>query len=201
MKHPATIIACVALFVALGGSAFAVSSAIDGHALKNRSVPAKKLTRSAVASLHGRRGPRGFRGIQGPRGFQGFQGIQGIQGIQGPQGTQGPPGVQSITRVRHDQSVDPGVVTLVYAFCPAGTVGLSGGYSHGGPLSNVFIDADAGGGSGWVIGFDNFNSPDAVVVSVFAYCAAPGVRWNAGTVAAGFQQAVRERRAADEAAK
>jgi hypothetical protein len=190
MKHPATVIALLALFVALGGSALAASALIDGHSIKNRSIPAKKLTRSAVVTLHGLRGPRGFTG---PQGFQGAQGIQGAQGLQGP------PGVQSVTRVRHDQSVDPGAVTLVYAFCPAGTIGLSGGYSHAGPLSNVFIDADAGGGFGWVIGFDNFNSPDAVVVSVFAYCAA-GVRWSAGTTTADFKQAVRERQTADEAA-
>ena len=69
LRHPATIIAAVALFVALGGGAAAYASGlIPGSQIKNHSIPAKKLTRAAVKSLRGQRGLRGPAGPQGPGG-------------------------------------------------------------------------------------------------------------------------------------
>ena len=78
LKHPATVIAAVALFVALGGGAVAYAAGvINGSQIKNHSIAAKKLTKSAIKSLHGQPGPAG---PQGP---------PGAQGVQGPQGTGG----------------------------------------------------------------------------------------------------------------
>ncbi len=69
LKHPATIIAALALFVALGGGAIAYASGlISGSQIKNHSIPTKKLTRSAIKSLRGKRGLRGPVGPQGPGG-------------------------------------------------------------------------------------------------------------------------------------
>ena len=65
LKHPATIIAAVALFVALGGGAYAAATAlISGSQIKNHSIPVTKLTKSAVKSLHSTL-PRGttLRGV------------------------------------------------------------------------------------------------------------------------------------------
>jgi len=60
LKHPATIVSAVALFVAFGGGAAAYASGlIPGSQIKNHSIPAKKLTASAIKSLHGARGPAG----------------------------------------------------------------------------------------------------------------------------------------------
>lgn len=70
LKHPATLIAALALFVALGGGATA-SVLMSGSQIKNHSIAAKKLTRHAVKSLRGRRGPRGPVGPQGPAGSGG----------------------------------------------------------------------------------------------------------------------------------
>jgi|1185.fasta_scaffold1327294_1 hypothetical protein len=67
LKHPATLIAALALFVALGGGAYA-SGLISGSHIKNHSIAAKKLTKRAVRTLHGRRGPRGPVGEAGPAG-------------------------------------------------------------------------------------------------------------------------------------
>jgi hypothetical protein len=82
-KHPATVIAALALFVALGGGAWA-SSLISGSKIKNHSIPAKKLTKSALKSLRGKRGPAG---PPGPQGNAGPKGDQGPMGPQGPGGT------------------------------------------------------------------------------------------------------------------
>src|SRR5215472_16887495 len=77
LKHPATIIATVALFIALGGGAAAYASGlINGSQIKNHSIPAKKLTRSAIQSLHGQRGPTGPPGPKGNPGPKGDTGPQ-----------------------------------------------------------------------------------------------------------------------------
>jgi len=80
LKHPATVIAALALFIALGGGAAWASGLIPGSKIKNHSIAAKKLTKSAIKSLHGK------RGATGPKGATGAQGIQGVQGVQGPPG-------------------------------------------------------------------------------------------------------------------
>ena len=50
LKHPATVIALLALFVALTGTAYA-SGLISGRQIKNHSIPAKKLTKSDLEEL------------------------------------------------------------------------------------------------------------------------------------------------------
>lgn len=87
LGHPATVIAAVALFVALGGGAVAYASGvISGSQIKNHSISAKKLTKSAVKSLRGQRGPAGPKGAAGPTGATGPTGSQGPQGVTGPPG-------------------------------------------------------------------------------------------------------------------
>lgn len=69
LTHPATVIAAAALFLALGGGAAAYASGlISGSQIKNHSIPAKKLTKSAIKSLRGKRGIRGPTGPVGPGG-------------------------------------------------------------------------------------------------------------------------------------
>lgn len=67
LKHPATVIAALALFVALGGGATA-SILISGSHIKNHSIAKKKLTRKTIIALRGHRGARGLTGATGPRG-------------------------------------------------------------------------------------------------------------------------------------
>jgi hypothetical protein len=84
LKHPATVIALLALFVALGGgAAVAASGLISGKKIVNHSIPAKKLTAAAVKALHGLRGPVG---PQGPKGAAGARGLTGPKGDPGPVG-------------------------------------------------------------------------------------------------------------------
>ena len=86
-------IALLALFLALGGTTYAASTALIGKntvaspQVVNGSLKTKDLSKKARAALKGNRGPRGFTGAQGAKGATGAQGIQGIQGIQGVAGT------------------------------------------------------------------------------------------------------------------
>lgn len=114
----ALVISVIALFVALGGTAYA-SGLISGKQIKNHSIQAKKLTKSAIKSLHGQRGPTG---VQGPKGDAGAAGPQGPKGDTGPQG----PGAISI--VKSDVPVDgspPVLATIdgidVVASCNSGS--------------------------------------------------------------------------------
>lgn len=76
---PGLVVAVVALFVALGGTAYAAASlprnSVGTAQLKNAAVTKEKINKRTVAALKGRRGPMGVRGLQG---------IQGVQGKRGP---------------------------------------------------------------------------------------------------------------------
>jgi hypothetical protein len=90
LKHPATIIAAVALFVALGGGAAWASGLISGSSIKNHSIAERKLTKKAIHALRGQRGARGPKGTTGATGATGATGTTGATGPQGPQGPVGP---------------------------------------------------------------------------------------------------------------
>jgi hypothetical protein len=83
LKHPATLVASVAFFVAAGGGAAVASGLISGKRIVNHSIPEKKLTAAAIKALRGHRGPQGLPGIAG---------AQGPKGDTGPSGQQGPVG-------------------------------------------------------------------------------------------------------------
>jgi hypothetical protein len=91
------VLGALALFVALGGPAFAgeatmsAKALITGRDVKDGSLTEADLSKATVANL---RGPRGPRGVVGPAGQAGAQGALGAQGVQGPQGAQGPQGLQ-----------------------------------------------------------------------------------------------------------
>lgn len=80
----ATVVAYIALFVALGGSAYAAVS------LPANSVGTPQLRRGAVTLAKVSAGARAaLRGSTGPAGRQGAQGVQGVPGVQGPPGAPG----------------------------------------------------------------------------------------------------------------
>jgi hypothetical protein len=89
-------IALLALFFALGGSAFAAGNvliprnSVGTAQLKNGAVIKSKISSRTLAQLKGNRGAQGAPGPAGPQGPQGAQGPQGIQGVQGIQGPAGP---------------------------------------------------------------------------------------------------------------
>jgi hypothetical protein len=68
LTHPATLIAALALFVALGGTAAWASGLIPGSRIKNHSIAESKLSKKAIKALQGQRGPSGATGATGPQG-------------------------------------------------------------------------------------------------------------------------------------
>ena len=102
---PAMIIAMVALFVALSGTAVATTSAlITGKQIKNSSITGADVKNKSLTARDFRgsvRGPRGPRGLTGPAGPAGLQGPQGQAGANGAPGT-----AVAYARINADGTVD-----------------------------------------------------------------------------------------------
>ena len=86
-------IALLALFVALGGTTYAASTALIGKntvaspQVVNGSLKTKDLSAAARKALKGNRGLRGLAGAQGAKGATGAQGAKGATGAAGADGT------------------------------------------------------------------------------------------------------------------
>jgi hypothetical protein len=87
------MIALVALFLALGGTTYAASTALIGKntvaspQVVNGSLQTKDLSKKARKALKGNRGLRGLRGPQGLPGAKGATGPQGPTGATGAAGS------------------------------------------------------------------------------------------------------------------
>jgi hypothetical protein len=91
--RPGTVIAAIALFIVIGGTATAASGLINGKKikpgtitakqLKNRTITSAKLSPGAVKSLKGVRGESGPPGAAGPAGSRGATGATGATGPGG----------------------------------------------------------------------------------------------------------------------
>jgi hypothetical protein len=138
---PATVIACLALAIALGGTSFAaVGSLINGSQIKPHTIAKNRLTAAAISDLRGNRGPIGPRGIRGPAG------------------------IQHLTAVVKQVSVSPNSSGEAIATCPSGQSAVSGGSVFGGDLI-VTVST----GNGWLAHGYNYKSAAEPIVAV-AYC-------------------------------
>ena len=92
----ANVMATVAVFISLGGSAYAVSSlprnSVGTKQIRNGAVTKEKIAAAALAGLQGQRGETGLPGARGDTGLQGLKGDTGLQGPKGDTGLQGPKG-------------------------------------------------------------------------------------------------------------
>ncbi len=90
LLHPATIIATVALFIALGGTSYAVTqlpkNSVGTRELKTNAVTSPKVKNGALLAEDFKSGqlPAGATGPQGPKGDAGADGSVGPQGEPGP---------------------------------------------------------------------------------------------------------------------
>jgi hypothetical protein len=150
-------VASLALFVALGSGAYA-AGIVDGHSIKNHSIPANKLTRAATASLHGQRGPRG---LTGPAGANGAFDPSKVSYTSSGDVTVPP---------------DPGGTTVgtATAACPSGTKVVGGGFvigqgNDGG--AEVFGSGPISDGSAWQASIHNDSPSITAHIAAFADCA------------------------------
>ena len=120
----ANVVATLALFLALGGGAYAVTTlpknSVTSVQVKNRSLLAKDFKKGQLKA--------GKTGAAGPTGPQGDRGLGGPAGAFGPPGIQGPKG-------------DPGVDGTAKAYAYVSSFGTVGPNSKGITDSNITAKA------------------------------------------------------------
>lgn len=92
----ANVVASLALFLALGGAAFAATqlprNSVGTGQLKREAVTAGKIAKKTRHQLRGATGPQGPQGKPGPKGARGAAGAKGATGPKGDVGARGPAG-------------------------------------------------------------------------------------------------------------
>jgi hypothetical protein len=188
-----TAVAYLALFAALGGSAYAAATitganikngTVTGKDVKNRSLGTNKLSTKAVSSLVGQRGPAGSQGPAGPQGETGPKGDRGQQGPAGaigpagpagPAGPQGPSGVSGWEYVTALKPIPAGTTARWSVNCSDGKRALGGGVATdiGSPVGHarVLETAPAGVASGWQVAVRNESSSTTLYEYVWVICA------------------------------
>jgi Collagen triple helix repeat (20 copies) len=158
----ALIIACLALFVGLGGGAYGAFKLPDNSVgtaqLKNHSVSVSKLTpwiigqldstgRDAAQGAPGKDGANGQNGTQGPQGAagkDGTNGTNGTDGATGPQGEKGDDGPQGAQGPKDDAGA-AGAQGPEGATGPQGPQGATGAQGPAGPAGGLSdVDVVAG---------------------------------------------------------
>jgi hypothetical protein len=173
------VVALIALFIAMGGTSYAVVSlprnsvgapqiktnAVGPSEIRRNAVGLSEITPSAENALEGRIGP---------------QGIQGIHGVQGERGEPGPPGFDQLTYVGGIDTNFAGEQEDVFAVCPEGTRPTGGGgggdstvqgeqaVNFSGPAEDAGDPDDLA--DGWIVFVDN-NSATDYDIYAFATCA------------------------------
>ena len=137
LRHPATILAALALFVALGSGAAVAGGLVSGKQLVDHSVQEWKLTGRAISSLRGQRGPTGSQGPAGPQGPKGATGLTGPTGLSGPVGPVGPIGPIGAT----GQTGPQGPEGPTGATGPQGAQGATGPQGKAGPEGPSAVNA------------------------------------------------------------
>ena len=177
---PALILAGLALFIALSGSALAA-----GHFIITST---RQIKPSVLRSLHGE---HGARGPQGPAG---------AQGPTGSTGAQGPPGPVNLSALRivraPDLLVAPQTEASSVATCPSGSRVVSGGAWTG--LAFVIYSEMSDDHQSWITLVFNNNTKESKTetnLEAIAYCAATSGAVAASAPGAAHARAVREAQA------
>lgn len=185
LPSPAMAIACLALFVALGGTGYAAT-----HLASKKGRAAAHSSKSGRGP-RGKRGPAGPEGPAGPAGAQGERGQAGAQGARGPQGPQGVPGGEvtattALNQANHavavklQRALPPAVEVAttgggkktVEARCPAGSTITGGGFAVPSSGNDLKIRESAPEGNAWSVeGEAGSNSP--YTLRVWAICLTP----------------------------
>jgi hypothetical protein len=170
----ANVVATLALFVALGGGAYAATqlkkNSVGTKQLKNGAVTAAKLAAAAQAALQGAPGARGEagpKGEPGAKGETGAPGAPGLAGVEGPPGHEGPPGLGKVflQERTYASNVPAESDALMRVNCPTGSQAIGGGGEvDGGFTPFISKPVPTGQGTaplGWEISFYNPHPYDA----------------------------------------
>jgi hypothetical protein len=163
------VVASIALFVALSGTAVATTSAlITGRQIANSSITGLDVRNKSLTPADFR---GSVRGPTGPRGLPGAQGIQGIQGIQGPKGDKG---LTNLLIRYSDKTNSSTPSDSHHALCAANEVATGGGWwvQAGDPKVTETEPSGNPTPVGWYVRWDKIGAPN-VTIRVWVVCAQP----------------------------
>ena len=180
----ANVVATLALFVALGGTSYAVkqlgSGDIRDNSIRSRDVHDGSLRTQDVhnGGLLAKDFKRGQvpRGRAGPRGVRGLRGFRGKTGKTGKRGKTGATGVSGLTVVSADSPADSNDKAAT-AQCPSGRRAVGGGATlKSGPPTTIALGSSGPSGNpatGWRAGALEVNGGtlDPWQLTVYALCA------------------------------
>jgi hypothetical protein len=90
LPSPAMVVACLALFVAMGGTGYAATQLTEGQG----QATASKKKAQGKPGPRGPKGPKGAKGAKGATGLTGQAGFPGAKGAAGAAGSKGAAGDQ-----------------------------------------------------------------------------------------------------------
>jgi hypothetical protein len=150
-----SVIALLALFFALGGSAIAAKHYII--------TSTSQIKPSVIKHLQGLE-------FEGPKGATGPQGPAGVAGPQGPIGPAGPSNLGAIITVEGPiHSIAPFHAENSIATCPAGTRAISGG-GVAITLNGIAVSVAGVGRETWGVVAANGTNSNEDTVQAIAYC-------------------------------
>ena len=132
------IVGYLALFIALGGTSYAVATgSIDSREIKNNTVRSKDIRNNDVSSSDVRDSSllaRDFRPGQLPAG------PRGSTGPAGPRGSIGPAGLSGVQYVTDIVPADSGAYKSKNAACPEGKTAIGTGAEIFTPMGSVPVE-------------------------------------------------------------
>jgi hypothetical protein len=202
-----TVIACLALFFALGGTAIAAqhylitsTGQIKPSVLAKLKGDAGAQGPAGPAGPAGSTGPTGFTGPQGPTGAAGPRGEAGERGAEGPAG--GSSDLSALTLVEGPENkvpaygeVGPGGdkgIEASVATCSSGDHVVSGGSDIFAGIVAGALSAPSEDHDSWIVVVANDSTYTGGVVQAIAYCASTGEAVAASAPHAAHARAVKE---------
>ena len=185
MKRPrlATIVAALALFIAIGGTATA-AGLINGKDIKKGTVTAKQIKNKTITK--GKLAPAAVKSLKGAKGPKGAKGDQGVQGVQGEPGANGVITADSETELGPENVVANTDKTLANIIVPSGKYVVNADFNYSSASTNL-VNCEIKNGDDLVAlsGFNGTVGKSSVALNAFVKDPATNISIVCNSTAAG----------------
>jgi hypothetical protein len=177
----ANVVASLALFLALGGAAFAATqlprNSVGTGQLKPEAVTAGKIAKTTRNQLKGATGPAGPQGPQGKAGAKGATGARGATGATGARGATGADGTGPAFEVftNSARAVGVGPAQVLAENLTAGSYAISANVSVAGGEAGGTVVVCSFNGGGFGTATVEPGSPVTIPLSVTQTLSSPGI--------------------------
>jgi collagen triple helix repeat protein len=180
----ANVAATLALFLALGGAAYAATqlprNSVGTGQLKAEAVTAGKIAKKARQQLQGATGPQGPQGKTGKAGAKGATGARGAQGATGAKGAPGIDGTGPAFEVVGTNKAIPGLI-VAQGLAPGSYV-ISADLTLSNPSATAVVTCTltGGGEATTTVAAGSFTTMSLSVTANFKTATAVGLNCSGG---------------------